>query len=743
MKHLRRASSVDKRDFKLASQLVEILLIEGLPDKALTVLATVPSSPDLDPELDRKFRCAAARATLELGDAESAASTIILVLQRYNFSDVCQSEVLLFIEQIRGLENFDKMLKQLVELMPVDRHYFSGKIYFQLGEYHNAILHLKDLPKDIGSSTRDTNILASCYVGQGNFSEAEPLYKDIVANKPDHPVAILGLALCQYSRDPELGVNTCCDLLQNHPLYLPAVLQRANWAYANEEYSIAEEYFRRAIELSPSSYKANFMLGKAMLGLDQAEDAAHYLELAYCLNDDFTDARVQLAKLFSEEQPTKSLSIIEDTLIVEKHRHDANLLFQKAKYLNILEDLEGALQALRSALDFEENSAPMYNGYAVLLREKGRLDEAFEAINRAEHLDPEWQPVLLNKAILLCDLGQREQGLNLFNNILDKCPDELDTQWHRASYFLADKQFNLGWLDYESRWHREGIERRDFGAEVWSPESCGEKVLVYREQGLGDEIMFSSCVPDLVSIVDQIVLECHPKLEKLFRRSFPRVAVIANSHLDVPAGFINEHNIDRQIACGSLPGHFRNSLESFAGGKAYLSPDPIMVEQWTKKIRQYEGKRLIGVSWRGGAYSTRMGIRSIPLSDLEPLFYLQDTVFFSLQYGDAAAADLAYIESIFGVEILHYQEVIDDYDKTAALLSCLDVVVSVQTSLVHLCGALGVPVLCMLPNLPEWRYGYEGDSMPWYGSVRLIRQKSIGNWSGVVAKVCKLIDEKY
>jgi hypothetical protein len=739
---LSRAFFLDTGDFELASQLGETYLEDRLPDKALAILERLPVNLDMDFDIDIKIRCLKSRAKLELGNIEGAASLIIDILEKNKFSEDCQSRILLVIGQTADTENCLKMANRLEQLLPANRHVFVGTIYFQQGEYFNAIPCLENLSKDSPQWTRDINILASCYVAQKDFSKAEPLYKNIVADNSSNLGAVLGLALCQYASERELGTQTCLDLIDAQPQYLPAVLQYANWAYDNKDYAAAEEYFRQATSLDPSSYKASFFLGMALRELDQAEEAAHYLELSYQLNRKFTEARVQLASLFSEKQPAKSLSIIEDTFDDEENREDANLLHQKAKYLNSNKDLAGALDTLAQAISYEPNSAVMYESYSVLLRENGQLDEAFEAINSAELLAPRSPTIWLNKAVILCEIGRGLEGLQLLNKTLITFPGETSTRWFRALYYLSDKQFFLGWKDYEYRWETKYAEQRDFGIENWNTEKHDETVLVYREQALGDEIMFSSCIPDIASIVDELIVECHPKLENLYKRSFPSVTVVPNPDLTDTGAIAERFTIDKQIACGSLPGHFRNSIESFIGGKAYLKPDPLKVEQWAGRLRQYEGKRLIGLSWRGGTYSTRTGIRSVPIAMLEKLFRIPDTIFFNLQYGDTDA-DLAEIESRFSIKIIHDRDMIEDYDETAAFLGSLDVVVSVQTSLVHLCGALGVPVFCMLPKLPEWRYGYEGDSMPWYQSVRLIRQDSIGHWSTVLAKVCRLIEDEY
>ena len=264
----------------------------------------------------------------------------------------------------------------------------------------------------------------------------------------------------------------------------------------------------------------------------------------------------------------------------------------------------------------------------------------------------------------------------------------------------------------------------------------GAPVLVYGEQGLGDEIMFASCLPEIIDAASRCIIECSGKLEHLFRRSFPRARIYAAAaDRPVPEPGRAEA-IDCEVPSGSLPLYLRQSIGDFPRHDGYLVADPRRVAAWRERLLAFGPGLKVGISWRGGTHQTRSPLRSIPLSQWEPVFKAADTQFVSLQYGECRG-ELDELAARQGIRVTHWQEAIDDYEETAALLDALDLVISVCTSVVHLGGALARPVWIMAPYSPEWRYGFAGETMPWYPSVRIFRQPSFGNWPAVITTVAR------
>ena len=258
---------------------------------------------------------------------------------------------------------------------------------------------------------------------------------------------------------------------------------------------------------------------------------------------------------------------------------------------------------------------------------------------------------------------------------------------------------------------------------------AGRDVLLVGEQGVGDVIMFASAIPDLLAVAGRVALNCDPRLRRLFGNAFPGLEL-----LDVRATERRAPEFPVVMGVGSLGRHFRNRLEDFPGS-AYLSPRADTVAQWAQRLGPAEGRRRIGISWRGGLAHTGRTARSMELAALRPVLELPGCEFVSLQYGDVAdEVAAAGVDSPSPIRCFPKAD-IDDFDDLAGLVKNLDLVVSVQTSLVHLTGALGAPGLVMVPATPEWRYGASGSSMPWYGSIRLFRQDEGGEWAPVVQQV--------
>jgi len=236
------------------------------------------------------------------------------------------------------------------------------------------------------------------------------------------------------------------------------------------------------------------------------------------------------------------------------------------------------------------------------------------------------------------------------------------------------------------------------------------------------------------------VIECSPKLEALFRRSFPQTTVYATAPDRALPPALQNAPIDMQIPIGSLPLHFRRTRAEFPRHSGYLQADPSRIAAWRDRLAALGPGLKIGISWQGGTQKSRQPVRSLPLAKWLPILKAGNAQFVDLQYMDFSA-ELAALRASTGVEVHSWEQVRADYEETAALVSALDLVISVCTAVIHLGGALGRPVWVMAPFSPEWRYGITGEDMPWYPSVRVHRQPAYGNWDVVVENVARSLHE--
>jgi tetratricopeptide (TPR) repeat protein len=340
-----------------------------------------------------------------------------------------------------------------------------------------------------------------------------------------------------------------------------------------------------------------------------------------------------------------------------------------------------------------------------------------------------------NYGIALQDLGRVEEAIAAYDRAIGRDPAHVFARWHRSLALLLVGRFAEAWPDYDLRLRSEDVPQRVFPVARWDGRSTPSGLLLLAaEQGLGDEIMFASCIPDVLALGARCVVECHAKLAPIFRRSFPEATIRAGSQLDDSTWLRDYPDLAAYVPLGSLPQRFRRSSADFPSHRGYLRADPAKVAAWRSRLAALGPGRKVGISWRGGTAKTRRKLRSPAPEELAGMLRTPNTHWVSLQY-DATPAEIDALAATTGAAAHHWPEAIDDYDETAALLCALDLTVSVCTAVIHLGGALGRPVWVMAPYSPEWRYGLYWERMPWYPSVRVLRQASPGAWGGLLQRV--------
>lgn len=409
--------------------------------------------------------------------------------------------------------------------------------------------------------------------------------------------------------------------------------------------------------------------------------------------------------------------------------------------LHTLWRLEEALSIIETALQIDPQHAIAHNNRGLILRDLGRLEEAEAALRCALASDGGYHDARANLALILTEQCRLEEAESELAKVIAANPDHVNARWHRAIVHLLRGNFAGAWPDYESRLKRFDAYTRPYRYPRWDGRILDEgALLIYAEQGLGDEILFASCFDDAIARTKGCIIECEPRLQPLFSRSFPRARVVGSKLQQFPDWLTEGVHIAAQIPAGSLPGIFRNRLEDFPAHRGYLVADPGRVAAWQERLAALGPGLKVGIAWTGGTFKTRRAIRSLTLEQLVPVLCTSSVHFVSLQYVDSSS-EIAEIRSRYGIQIQQWPEAVADYEETAALVSALDLVISVTTAVVHLAGALGNQAWVMVPASPEWRYLQKGETMPWYPSVRLFRQQQPGDWTSVVQNVRVALEE--
>lgn len=379
------------------------------------------------------------------------------------------------------------------------------------------------------------------------------------------------------------------------------------------------------------------------------------------------------------------------------------------------------------------------NGYGLTLRALGELDKARERLTLANTLDANNPDILTNLALVLHDLGDYENALAYFQQALTLDPNHSMASTYQAFTLLVQGKLGCGWDAYESRWRHPDMGSLSLQFDQWlGPSESSQCLLIHSEQGVGDQIMFASCLADVRKYADKVIVECNDKLEPLLTRSFPWANVVAKSEFETAARWKKaSKKITHKVAIGSLPRYFRRNIEDFPRHEGYLVADANRVAKWRREF-QRQNRFTIGVSWRGGLPGTRRHLRSLDLCNLDRLVNLPNFQFVNLQY-DFTETELETLPASIRDRLYTDFAILSDLDETAAVISAVDLVVTVQTAVAHLSGALNQSTWVLLPALPEWRYQQAGTSLPWYPSVRLFRQTTFGDWSQALDDLCREI----
>ncbi|MBR0568018.1 tetratricopeptide repeat protein [Azoarcus sp. L1K30] len=365
-----------------------------------------------------------------------------------------------------------------------------------------------------------------------------------------------------------------------------------------------------------------------------------------------------------------------------------------------------------------------------------RYDEAIDLYQRLLTEAPQLLPAVVGSyANALIFSGRFDEAQPLLEEYLKHEPNNPHLRFLQSSILLLHERFADGWDGYAYRNLSDSKHFRTLPFPHWNGETLtGKRIVVLAEQGLGDQVMFASCLPDLLAQgPSRVVVEAISRIAPTLARSFPECEVIG-SQQDRGLEWVKALGpMDYYVPAGDLPRHFRRDLQSFPKHAGYLRADELRTEHWRAQIAGRTGRPRIGISWRGGTEHTRTAVRSLDATAFAPLSKACDAEWVCLQYGKVETDVQRCGET--GLDLHYWPESISDLDEFSALISSLDLVISVCNTTVHYAGALGTPVWVLAPKIPEWRYGLKSSSMPWYPSSRIFRQQHSGDWNTLLEDV--------
>lgn len=367
---------------------------------------------------------------------------------------------------------------------------------------------------------------------------------------------------------------------------------------------------------------------------------------------------------------------------------------------------------------------------ATCFRKENKPKEAAEIFNLALSVesDPtERAKLFSNLGGCYVNNGTPEEAIKFYDQAIELLPDLLTTRYNRGLAYLELGRWKEGWEGYDAGFASgDRVVRRYGNLPEWDG-SPGKTVIVWGEQGVGDEILFASCIPDLMKVSKRVIFDCHPRLTALFERSFPGVEIHGTRKTLQGLNWVDDIDADCSVSITTLPKYFRNTNESFPG-TPYLKAG-----EWARGPKPLR----IGISWTGGTKLTNTDLRSIKLKKWAPLLKsIEGAEFYSLQYTPDAAREVCTLEEKTGLHVKHWPSWVQakDYDRTAAFVGSMDLVITVCTAVHHLANAIGVPTWTLVPSKPAWRYGIGGEN--WYRSTStFFRQAEGEGWGAVLGRV--------
>ena len=580
----------------------------------------------------------------------------------------------------------------------------------------------------------------------GQLQQAEQICQQILRDFPKHAETLHLLGIIAYQvGENKIATDLITRAIEVDSKQSPFYYSLGNSLRGQGKLEKAIEAYHQAIQIQPNHAEAYNNLGTVFIDQGRIDDAIETYQQAIRIQPDHGEAYYNLGNAFhSQTRLEEAVQSYHQAIQIQPNRLEAynNLgvaLIDQGK-------LEESIQIYQKTLEIQPNCADAYNNLGNVLREQGRLKESIQAYQKTLEIQPNCADAYSNLGIALKEQGRLKESIRAYQKAIYIQAGSAAAHNNLGQILLLLGDFHEGWREYEWRLKCDDInsEKRTFPQPSWDGTNLDDKtILIWAEQGIGDEIMFTSILPNLSQMTEKIISECDQRLTPLFQRSFPQIQFFSRANPPHPR--LLDKNIDYQMPIGGLGQWFRTNEKSFLSGQdSYLHACPKKVLQMKRKYQQLaDGKLLVGISWKStGINQRRASLKSTVLKDWTSILSGKNCFFMSLQYGDVKAEINTFTNQ---TEIPIYQDKeIDSFqslDDFAAQVAALDLVISTSNTTVHMAGALGEKVWTLLPYIPDWRWMLEREDTPWYPSMRLFRQSETGDWSRVFAQVRSALEQ--
>jgi tetratricopeptide (TPR) repeat protein len=632
--------------------------------------------------------------------------------------------------QAGRLQAAEQVYREILAVEPDNANalHLLGVIASQIGKHDIALQYIHQAIRSNNNVAAFHSTLGQAHHALGNLNEAITSYRQALKLNPHHALAHnnLGIVFIDLGK---LNDAVACfrQAVQLKPDFTEAHNNLGNVLKDQDKLDEAVTCYRRALQLKPDYAEAYNNLGSALMRQHKLDDAIACYRTALRLKPDFANSYYNLGMLF------KAQGKLDDT--VTAYRTAVTLKPDYAEaYCDLgiaLKDqgkLSDAIACYRTALKLKPDYAVAHNNLGNALLGEGKLKEAIASYQTALRLKPDNAVTHNNLGNAFMDQGKLDAAVACYETALALNPDYADAHVNRAQAWLLSGDWQRGWPEYEWRWQTKGVAPRPLGRPLWDGSPLiGKTILLHAEQGFGDMIQFVRYASVVKQLGGAVLLVCPKPLHALLH-GCPGIDHLIGQGDDLPA-------FDAHASLMSLPGALKTSVNSVPAQIPYLFANPVLIEQWRNRLGELDGFK-IGICWQGNPKYRGDCFRSIALRFFAPLAQVPGMRLITLQKG-VGTEQLEEVRNLFTVTELagDLDERSGQFMDTAAVMMSLDLVITSDTAMAHLAGALGVSVWVALPYAADWRWLLDRSDSPWYPTMRLFRQSEPANWPGVFEKI--------
>ncbi len=524
----------------------------------------------------------------------------------------------------------------------------------------------------------------------GHAAAAKSIYENILAIDQNIPDANHLLGLIYFSdnklKEAEIFVSKATNLNPHNHSFIMNLGVIAN---AQGKYERAKELFIEALDLKPDFIDSMKNLAALHVHFNEL-DAAEKLYLNVLEHAQDKGVLLSLAELY-RTLGKNSNAIRLYTRYCNEHPNDSDTYFKMGLVYNALDERDNAIWAYTMSIRNNPQNVGAYNNLGTIYLVENRIEQAVEYFSHAQSIHS----------------------------------DDAPSGWNLAKCYFLQGELRSAWKKYYHRWSVFGAHymSRSFQKPEWRGEDIsGKTILLYNEQGIGDHIQNIRFISRLKKCGARVIMETHPSVTDLFTNDF-KGDVLYTYGEECP-------EYDLHCSFNSLPERLNVSIDDVLVAEPYIRTDSFLSSQWKQKLSRCNERLKVGVVWAGNSKHPNDSLRSCSLHTFKGLFDVDDIAFINLQVGDESNRFPSD-----GKRLYDFSTDLTDYNQTAAVIENLDLVISVDTSVVHLCGAMKKPVWVLTAFNPDWRWMLNRSDSYWYSSVRLFRQTRMGDWNSVIAEV--------